>query len=125
MPESLFISYMFEDREHRDAIARWCRHALVGPDQMTLTESDDLRPLGEAVIERELGPKLRRAAAVVCLIGANTHKSGWIQHQLDLATRLGKKVILVRIPGARGAAPFGHRHRTLYPLDPSLLRQLL
>ncbi|MBK8265090.1 MAG: hypothetical protein IPK80_27635 [Nannocystis sp.] len=44
------------------------------------------------------------------MVGDNTHNSNWVRYELDVATSLNKQIVLARIPGTTGAAPFGHRH---------------
>lgn len=126
MPKSLFISYVYEDRRWCDEVQGWALQGSLGPDVVTITESEDLRPQGEAAIERHLKPKLRGAAAVICLIGQNSHqKEGWVQYELDVATSLSKKILLLQIPGTTGAAPPRHRHLLVYALAASTLRGLI
>lgn len=125
MPQSIFISYVYEDKNYRDNVERWSTRELIGPNRVTIAESADLRQGGERAIERHLKPKIRGAATVLCLVGNNTHNSEWVQYELDVATSLGKKIVLARIPGTSGAAPHRHRHLLLHTLDPSLLRKIL
>ena len=125
MPKSIFVSYVYEDKRHRDNVERWFADNTFGPERVMITESEDLRPLGERAIENHLKPKLRGAAAVLCLIGQNTHNSDWVKYELDVATSCGKKIVLARIQGTTGAAPPGHRHLPIVALDPSTLKSLI
>lgn len=125
MPKSIFVSYVYEDKRHRDNVERWFDDITLGPGRVMITESEDLRPLGERAIESHLKPKIRGAAAVLCLIGQNTHNSDWVKYELDVATSCGKKIVLARIQGTTGAAPPGHRHLPIVTLDPSTLKSLI
>lgn len=125
MPQSIFISYVYEDKNHRDDVERWCSRGQIGLNRVTITESGDYRPQGERAIVNHLKPLIRGAAVVLCLVGDNTHNSSWVKYELDVATSLNKMIVLARIPGTYGAPPPGHRHHTLYTLDPSLLRKIL
>ena len=125
MPKSIFISYVYEDKAHRDAVERWFNDNLVGFDRVSIAESEDYRQDGEAAIKNYLKPKLRGCAAVLCLVGDNTHNSHWVQYELDVATSLNKQIVPARVPGTRGAAPARHRNLPISPLDPSTLRKVL
>ena len=125
MSKSIFISYVYEDKAARDQIEKWAKAGKLGPNMVAVAESKDLRNDGEAAIKNHLNPKIRGAAAVVCLVGENTHSHGWVQHELSVAASLGKKVILVRIPGTTGAAPPHNKHQPLETLDPLTLRTKL
>jgi hypothetical protein len=125
MPQSIFISYVYEDKKHRDNVERWCTTELLGPNRVTITEFADFRSQGERAIENHLKPRIRGAATVLCLVGENTHNSEWVKYELDVATSFNKRIYLARIPNTRGAAPSGYRHMPIYALDPSLLRKLV
>lgn len=92
---------------------------------VTIMEQDDLRHLGEAAVERHLKPKIRGAAAVVCLVGRDTHNHGWVQYEFDVATSLNKRIVLLRIPGTTGPAPSRYRNLSVHVFDPSTLRQMI
>jgi len=119
MPQSIFLSYVYEDKSYRDNVVRWFSRGLVGPNRISVTEASDRRQLGETGIKNYLRPLIRGSAAVLCLVGDNSHNSNWVKYELDVATSLNKKIVFGRIPGTNGSAPLGHRHRAIVPLDPS------
>ncbi|WP_165703927.1 TIR domain-containing protein [Enhygromyxa salina] len=124
MPKSIFISYVYEDKAHRKSVERWFDENLAGDDRVSIAESEDYRQLGESAIKNYLKPKLRGCAAVLCLVGDDTHNSHWVQYELDVATSLNKQIVLARVPNTRGAAPTRHRSLNIHVLDPSTLRKL-
>ena len=125
MPQSIFVSYVYEDKRHRDNVAGWFANQAVGPNRVMIAEALDRRQQGEMAIKDYLRPLIRGSAAVLCLVGDNTCNSNWVRYELDVATSLNKKIVLARIPGTTGAAPFGHRHHTIAVLDPSTVIHLL
>jgi hypothetical protein len=125
MSKSLFISYVYEDQKHRDNIQRWASSGLLGPNVVTTSERLDVRQQGEGAIRAHLEPLIRGAAAVICVVGKDTHNHHWVKYELDVATSNNKKIILTRVPGTAGVAPEGHRHLPIHALDPSTLKQLL
>jgi hypothetical protein len=125
MPQSIFLSYVHEDKPHRDNVERWVRQGLLGPNIVTTAEFVDLRQMGERAVEDHLKPKIRGAAIVLCLVGQDTHNHSWVRYELQVAASLGKRIILARIPNTTGLAPEGFRHLPIVALDPSTLRALI
>lgn len=125
MPQSVFLSYVYKDKRYRDNVERWFAREAVGANRVALAEAEDRRTFGENAIKRYLRPMIRGSAAVLCLIGDNSHNSNWVKYELDVATSLNKRIVLARIQGTTGAAPLGHRHRPISTLDPSTLKKLL
>jgi hypothetical protein len=125
MPQSIFLSYVYEDHNHRDDVIRWCQGGRLGSNMVTVTESEDVRPQGQSAIENHLKPKIRGASIVLCLVGQNTHNHDWVRYELAVATSLNKKVFLARIPGTSGAAPQGFSHLPLIPLNPEAIAKAL
>jgi hypothetical protein len=125
MPRSIFLSYVYEDKRYGDDIKRWCDAGLLGRQYVTITEGQDLRQLGDTVIQNHLRERIRGSAVVLTLVGDDTHDREWVRKELAMATSLGKVVLLMGIPGTRGAAPEGFRHHAELPFDPSSLRAAL
>jgi hypothetical protein len=125
MSSSIFLSYVHEDRKHRDDIAQWAKDGKLGKNVTATMERGDFRQHGEAAIKAHLKPLINGASAVVVLIGNNTHNHDWVGWELAVATSLNKKVILARIPGTTGAAPADFKHLPIIVLDPSSLVKTL
>jgi hypothetical protein len=121
----VFVSYVFEDKKHRNDVAQWGSERKLGQDIVTIAEFADQRQQGEAAIEAHLKPRIRGAAAVLALIGDNTHNHAWVRYELQVAASLNKTIILARIPDTTGAAPEGFRDRTIIALDPSAIKKAL
>lgn len=119
--KSVFISYVYEDRKWRDSIVQWVTSGLVGSGYVATAERGDYRPAGEAAIKDHLRPLIRGAAAVVCVVGDNSHNHEWINYELSVAASLGKHIILARIPGTSGGKPNGWQHLPIVLLDPATL----
>lgn len=121
MPQSIFLSYFYEDHPFRDDVIRWAKASRLGTGYVTVTESDDVRQQGQRAVENHLKPMIRGASVVLGLIGQNTHNHGWVRYELSVATSLNKRIILARIQGTTGPAPEGFRHLPVIPLNPERL----
>jgi hypothetical protein len=125
MPQSLFISYVHEDRAYRDQVKDWARRGLLGANVVVTGESEDVRQHGEAAIRNHLQPLIRGCATLVCLIGDNSHNHAWVQHELSVASSLGKRVVLVRLPNTTGRPPGHHASIPLVDFSPGAIKQAL
>ncbi len=125
MPASVFISHVFEDRGAKDLIRSWADAGQLGPGIIVTGESADVRLGGDPAIRAHLAPKLRGAAAVLVLVGNDTHNHPWVEYEAQFAQSHQVRAITVRITGTRGAAPANLRWATEVPLDPVAIRRAL
>ena len=125
MPASVFISHVYEDRHHRDAIRGWASRGHLGNNVVITGESADVRQGGDAAIRAHLAPKLRGASVVLVLLGNDTHNHPWVEYEAQFAQSHNVRVLPVRIPGTRGAAPPNMRGKLEVRMDPSAIRAAL
>lgn len=125
MPASLFISHVYEDLHACDTIRAWAAQGLLGLDVVVTGESEDVRQGGYGAIRSHLSPKLQGAAAVIVLVGNNTHNHKWIEYEAQHALSNRKRVIVVRIPNTTGAAPLVVAGLGIIPMTYSAIRVAL
>lgn len=124
MTASLFVSHVFEDALHRDTIRGWAERGLLGPVTVT-GESADVRQGGDPAIRAHLAPKVRGASAVLLLLGNDTHNHPWVQYEAQFAQSHHIRVVVIRIPGTRGAVPPSLRSHPEIAMDPTSIRSAL
>jgi hypothetical protein len=98
MPKSIFISHVHEDAERIAQIELWKGGGLLGDVAIT-KETNDFRQMGEEAIKKHLRPRIKGCAAVLVLIGNDTHNHHWIDYEVQVAKSEHKQVIAVRIKG--------------------------
>ena len=125
MPRSVFVSYVYEDKAHFDNVRRWAEQGLLGDNVVVTTEAADVRQHGTASVREHLKARIQGAAALLLLVGNDTHNHEWVRLELSWATSANRLVLAARVPGTTGAAPVGFQHHPLMPLDPSSLRKAL
>jgi hypothetical protein len=125
MPKSLFVSFVFEDKAHFETVKRWGQDGRLGADVTVIGETEDVRQQGDAAIRVHLNPRIEGSAAVLLLLGSNTHNHAWVKHELSVATSFRKKIIVARISGTSGAAPDGFNHLPLIAFDPAGIKTAL
>ncbi len=125
MSASIFVSHVYENLAARDAIKTWAAQGLLGPSVVVTGESDDVRQGGYGAIRGHLSPKLQGASAVVVLLGNDTHNHQWVEYEAQHALSNHKRVVVVRVPGTRGAAPANLRAQREVAMEPSAIRAAL
>lgn len=102
--KSIFISHVFEDKSSLDKMLKWEEKGLI--DGYTFThEIEDQRRKGENEIKNILKDKIKGCAALLVLIGDNTHNHDWIKVEIELANNFNKKIYCVRVPNSKGKRP--------------------
>ncbi len=125
MSKSIFISYVYEDKQHRDKLKTWAEKKLLGDNCHVTFERKDCRQKGKAAIESELEAMIQGAGTVIVLLGQNTHNHPWVLHEIALAKNKNKKVLLVRITDTTGGKPkllIGHNE---IPFDVNKIKNAL
>jgi hypothetical protein len=129
MPKSLFISCVFEDSARIQNIRKWADKKKLGDVAITF-ETEDKRMEGVESIKLHLKSKIDGAAAVVVLIGQNTHNHDWVSAEVELANSRHLKIICIRIPDSNGlmttgAAPAILNKYSLTNFDPEAIKKAL
>ncbi len=124
MSKSIFISHVHEDAECIAQIELWKEQKLLGDVAIT-KEITDLRIHGEKAITDHLVPKIRGCAAVLVLIGNDTHNHEWISYEVQVAKMLNKKVIAVRIKKTTGKPPKILASQGLTKFNAAAIRKML
>ena len=125
MSHSVFISYTYEEKSFKDKVASWIEGKRLGSDVVVTCERKDVRQHGEAEIRRHLEPLVRGCAAVLVLVGDDSHNRPWVDYEVAFAQAHGKVVIPVRIPGTTGALPKEIRGSSEVTFEPSAIANAL
>lgn len=125
MSKSIFISYVYEDKKHRDKLKTWAEKNLLGDNCHVTFERKDCRQEGKAAIKAELESMIQGSGVVVVLLGQNTHNHPWVLHEIELTKIKNKKLILVRIPGSTGGKPKNLAGNIEIPFDVNKIKLAL
>jgi len=116
--KSIFVSRVYEDNHYFKKLKKWEKDKLM--DNYTFTcEKKDLRSKGYDVIRSYLKNMINGSAAVLVLVGDDTHNHDWIRVEIELAHSLRKPVICMRIPNTNGKRPAIIRKRKELNFDPN------
>ena len=97
---NLFVSHKGEDESKIEAFKKLMEKRGYNFRDSSIKESEPNRANNEEYIKSAyLRPAIDWAGTVVVLIGNNTHKSEWVNWEIDYAIRTGRTVIGVYLPG--------------------------
>jgi hypothetical protein len=124
MPKSIFISHVHEDAERIAQIELWKGGGLLGDVAIT-KETNDFRQMGEEAIKKHLRPRIKGCAAVLVLIGNDTHNHHWIDYEVQVAKSEHKQVIAVRIKDTTGSPPKTLANQKLVKFNAAAIKRAL
>lgn len=124
MSKSIFISTVHEDSHYITNIKRWAENDLLG-DVVITHETEDKRIEGHEAIRNYLRKKIEGAAAVLVLVGKDTHNHDWIRVEVELANSFQKPILCMRIPGTTGGIPQILKKYEETKFDPSVIKNAL
>ena len=119
-----FVSYVYEDRGSKNTLDEWARGGRLGQMQL-ISETDDVRPLGDSAIRDHIARRLRPCTVLLVLVGDNSHNHPWLDYEVQFAKSHSLSVVVCRLPGTRGAAPSAIRGLTEVTFEPGALRRAL
>ena len=98
MAKRVFLSFKMEDKKQVDGIRllAWSNYSQLDfYDESVRSpyESENAKYIRSKITE-----KIRRASITVCFLGVNTHKSQWVNWELQKSIELEKRVFLMGLP---------------------------
>lgn len=101
---NLFVSHKGEDENRIEDFKNLMKHKGYDFRDSSIKESEPNKANDEDYIKSKyLKPAIDWAGTIVVLIGQNTHKSDWVDWEIDYALKQGKKIIGVFLPGEKDA----------------------
>lgn len=95
---SVFVSYDFDnDKEYKNLIIAWNGNNEF--DFKVYDESVDVSvdSDGASSIRRVISRRIRKSDVFLCLVGEHTHKSEWVEWEIEKADELDKDFAAVKI----------------------------
>ena len=102
-PRRIFVPHVHEDDEHVDKLRQLLNREDREADISAIDSSSPNNANNPDYIMSEyIRPKVEWCEAIVVLISRNTQGSDWVDKEIELAKRLGRRIIGVWIPGSEG-----------------------
>jgi hypothetical protein len=105
MTRRVFISYKYTDREVAHNVHVFFQaQGGVCQGQPAFVE-EDVAPEGDPAIKEIIQSVMKGCAAVLFVVGDDSHNSPWIEYEAKLARNWGLRMVAVRAPNTTGAVP--------------------
>lgn len=127
-PKRVYLSFAPEDSPKVNKLLPLLRNPDYDLDFYDGPLDLDFDALGAEAIKHAIGEKIVKCDIAVCLISENTHKSKWVDCQLQKNRNKGNKIIAMALKGTVDAVlPIVIKEENLkfYPWDPQRLRTLI
>lgn len=124
----VYLSFSPEDSQKVNNLLPLLRCSDYDLDFYEGTLNIDFDAEGAEALKHTLGEKIVKCDIAVCLISENTHKSKWVDCQLQKNRNKGNKIIAMALKGTTDAVlPTVIREENLkfYPWDPQRLKKLI
>ena len=124
----VFLSFDYDDHAQVNGLRGVMRnpnHELEAYDESL---SKAIESKNKAYVRQVIGEKIRRSSVTVCLISATTHKSEWVDWELEESDRQGNTIIPMALKGVdRAVLPtlIKQKSLTFHPWNPDLLNDLI
>lgn len=127
-PKRVYLSFAPEDALKVNNLLPLLRSTEYDLDFYEGTLDIDFDAEGAEAIKHAIGEKIVKCDIAVCLISENTHKSKWVDCQLQKNRNKGNKIIAMALKGTTDAVlPVVVKEENLkfYPWDPERLKKLI
>jgi exopolysaccharide biosynthesis protein len=96
--KKVFISYDYDnDKHYKNLLLAWDANKEF--DFYLYDQSVDVsvNSTDAAAIKRVISARINDATYFLCIVGKQTHKSGWVAWEISKAVELKKKIVAVKI----------------------------
>ncbi|MFH1458080.1 MAG: TIR domain-containing protein [Candidatus Omnitrophota bacterium] len=124
----VFLSFSPEDTQKVKGLLPLLEGLDAGLDFYEVPLGMDFESEGAKSLKRAIGEKIIKCGVTVCLIGENSHKSKWVDCQLQKSRNKGNRIIAMALKKVESAVlPDVAREENLrfYPWDPKKLKELI
>ena len=95
--KKIFISYDYErDRHWKNLLVAWDENSLFDFSFYDTSVDVSVDSTDAAAIKRVISARINNATYFLCIVGKNTHKSGWVKWEIGKAVALTKKQVAVK-----------------------------
>jgi hypothetical protein len=96
--KKIFISYDYDnDKHYKNLLLAWDANGDFDFGFNDQSVDVSVNSTDAAAIKRVISSKINGSTYFLCLIGKDTHKSGWVKWEISKAVELKKKIVAVKI----------------------------
>ena len=95
--KKIFISYDYQnDGYWKNLLVAWDANSLFEFSFYDTSVDVSVDSTDAAAIKRAISARINNATYFLCIVGKNTHKSGWVKWEIEKAVDLKKKLVAVK-----------------------------
>ena len=95
---NIFISYDYDnDKKYKNILKAWDANKEFDFSFHDQSVDVSVNSKNAGVIKRAISRKINSSKYFLCIVGADTNKSKWVNWEIEKAKELGKKIIAVKI----------------------------
>ena len=96
--KKIFISYDYDnDKHYKNLLVAWDANTEFDFSFYDASVDVSVDSNDAAAIKRTISAGINNATYFLCIIGKQTHKSGWVKWEIEKAVELTKKLVAVKI----------------------------
>ena len=94
----IFISFDADNDQHyKNLLLAWSKNSEFDFELYNSSLKDAIDSTNAAYIKSKIKPMITWASYLLCIVGQETHKSKWVDWEINTAYENGKKLIGVKI----------------------------
>ena len=95
--KKIFISYDYNnDKHYKNLLKAWDANGTFDFSFHDHSADVSIKSTNATVIKRAISAKINNATYFLCIVGEKTHKSDWVEWEIDKAVELNKKIVAVK-----------------------------
>lgn len=96
--KNVFISYDYDnDRHYKSLLLAWDANGQFNFGFHDHSADVSINSTNATAIKRAISAKINNAKYFLCIVGKKTHKSKWVDWEIEKAVELKKKIVAVKV----------------------------
>ena len=95
--DKIFISYDYDnDKHYKNLLVAWDKNDLFDFSFYDSSVDVSVNSTDAAYIKNVIKARIKSSSHFLCIVGKDTHKSGWVTWEIETAVDFGKKLVAVK-----------------------------
>ena len=103
MAKRVFLSFIAEDEEHANGVRLLAKNPNNDLEFYDESVREPFDSEDAEYLRRKIKEKIDRTSVTVCLISEDTHKSKWVEWELETSDEKGNTIIAMAVKGVSKA----------------------
>ena len=96
--KKIFISYDYDhDKHYKNLLVAWDKNSEFDFSLNDQSADVSIQSTDAAAIKRAISAKINAATYFLCIVGAKTSSSKWVEWEINKAKKLNKRLVAVKI----------------------------